>query len=161
MARRGRWRGKIAAAVLSEEQGREALAIDGQGRGIDVFGLGQAQAGQEGLGQGLTVAQVGHLAQHLLTDPKSALARHHGSDGFSLVEHLLFLILDELRVQTWQRTKSGAKNRNRPKPVSPLAKGSGERTIGGTDVPQEDVRDWLAEIGPERDELTSEESVNG
>lgn len=107
------------------------------------------------------------------------MARHHGSDGYSIVEHLLFLILDELRIQTWQRTKAGAKNRDRPKPTSPLAKKPG-RTVGGTDVPQEQVREWLAAIGPRDDDtvapaadaataqagkpddlLTSDGSVNG
>lgn len=63
------------------------------------------------------------------------------------------MILDELRVQTWQRTKAGAKNRQRPKPTSPLAK-KPERTIGGATVPQEDVFEWLAAIGPQPDVTT-------
>lgn len=59
--------------------------------------------------------------------------------------------MDELRIQTWQPTKAGSKNRNRPKQLSPLAKKSNDRQIGGTDLPQEDVMRWLDAVGPERD----------
>lgn len=57
------------------------------------------------------------------------------------------LVLDELRVANWQRSKSGAKNRNRPKRISPLAK-TNDQKIGGTDIPQDEVRAWLKAIGP-------------
>lgn len=57
-------------------------------------------------------------------------------------------------MQTWQRTKAGSKNRQRPKPTSPLAKRP-ERTVGGATVPQEQVIEWLAAIGPQPDDETN------
>ncbi len=61
------------------------------------------------------------------------------------------LIVDELRVANWQRTKDGSKNRNRPDRISPLAEDKAP-TIGGTDIPQDQVIAWLKAIGPSADD---------
>lgn len=72
-----------------------------------------------------------------------------GSDGRTLIEHLAYQHLDELRVANWQRTKDGQKGRNKPKPVSPLARKPGVRT-GRTDRSPADVQRLLARYGPAR-----------
>lgn len=36
---------------------------------------------------------------------------------WSLSDHLLALVVDELRVANWQRTEDGHKNRRKPKPL--------------------------------------------
>lgn len=72
-----------------------------------------------------------------------------GSDGRTLGEHLAYQHLDELRVANWQRSKDGQKNRNKPKPVSPLAQKPGVRT-GRTDRSPADVQRLLARYGPAR-----------
>lgn len=54
--------------------------------------------------------------------------------------------MDELRVSNWMRTKDGAKGRNRPKPISPLATPRGKRT-GQTDRPPAEVIAVLQRIG--------------
>lgn len=59
--------------------------------------------------------------------------------------------MDELRLANWQRTKDGAKNRNRPKPVSPLARRG--RRIGRTTRPAGEVAAMLRRYGP-RQEVT-------
>lgn len=69
-----------------------------------------------------------------------------GGDGHTREQHLLYLALDELRTANWQRTKDGQKNRNRPKPVSPLAKKPGKRT-GRTDKEPADVMRLLKTVG--------------
>lgn len=54
---------------------------------------------------------------------------------------------DQLAVANWQRSKDGAKGRNRPKPISPLAKQSGKR-YGRTDRSPDEVKAHLARFGP-------------
>lgn len=76
------------------------------------------------------------------------MAKAAGGDGYSLTEHLLFQILDQLRALAWLQTKDGAKGRNRPKPVSPLAQ---PKRIGHTDRDPEEVMAMLAKFGPQRD----------
>lgn len=70
-----------------------------------------------------------------------------GGDGRTVADHLAFLHLDELRVANWQRSKDGQKNRNKPKPVSPLAQKPGIRT-GRTDRTPGEVQRLLARYGP-------------
>ncbi|MFE5021397.1 DUF5361 domain-containing protein [Streptomyces sp. NPDC056690] len=94
--------------------------------------------------------QGSHPVRALLADPRSLLARARGSDGYTTTDHLLMLVLDELRVHTWQRTKDGSKGRNRPKPVSPLAHRPGARTGRTTRRPAE-VRALLARHAPQPD----------
>lgn len=82
------------------------------------------------------------------------LARTHGTctywalggDEWTLDQHLLALTYDQLAIANWQRSKNGAKNRNRPKPISPLAK-RGKR-YGKTDRSPEEVKAYLARFGP-------------
>ena len=72
------------------------------------------------------------------------------------------LILDEIRTANWMQSKDGAKNRNRPKPVSPLVRDDRSKKVGGTDLPQEQVREWLKRIGPaERTNGNSDHHVDG
>ncbi|WP_049566890.1 DUF5361 domain-containing protein [Streptomyces sp. SBT349] len=97
----------------------------------------------------MPLGRIGALYEQLLHDPHSATARAAGGDGYSRSEHLLFLVVDELRLATWLRTKDGAKGRNRPKRISPLAKPEGTRhgSIPQGRTPAE-VRALLARHGP-------------
>ncbi len=72
-------------------------------------------------GSDFTVGDVEMVAQMFLDDRGSLLARHFGSDGMALNDHLLFLVVDTLRVANWQRSKDGQDGRNMPEPISPLA----------------------------------------
>lgn len=85
-----------------------------------------------------------------MADPTTLVAQEHGADGWSRTEHLLALVVDELRTANWMRSKDGAKNRNRPKPVSPL-KERGTQTYGKTDRPPHEVMALLARYGPKKD----------
>lgn len=76
-------------------------------------------------------------------------ARLLGGDGRTAVEHLQYFVVDELRTANWQRTKNGQKNRNKPKPISPLATRPGIRT-GRTDKSPAEVQQMLARYGPAR-----------
>lgn len=91
---------------------------------------------------------LGPAARALLADPGTLTARAAGGDGYTLTEHLLMLVLDELRTANWQRSKHGQRGTNRPTRVSPLAKSSGAR-FGGTSRPPEQVAAYLASIGPQ------------
>lgn len=96
----------------------------------------------------MRLRQVGAAVRGLLSDPASQLARAAGSDGLTGTEHLLFLILDELRIANWQRTKDGRKGRNRPRRVSPLARNAGSVRFGKTDRSPEEVAAYLARFDP-------------
>lgn len=74
-----------------------------------------------------------------MTDATSASAKNAGSDGWSRSEHLLALVVDELRIANWQRTKDGSKGRKKPKPISPLSAGEGTLKYGKTDKSPEEV----------------------
>lgn len=74
------------------------------------------------------------------------LARSAGSNGWSLTDHLLAMVLDELRLANWQRV--GKKGLKRPKPLSPLAN-QGVRH-GRTDRSPEEVARVLERYGPAR-----------
>ncbi|MEU2180116.1 DUF5361 domain-containing protein [Streptomyces thermolilacinus] len=95
------------------------------------------------------MGRVGALFELLRQDPASTTARVLGGDGHTLAEHLQYLVLDELRIANWQRSRDGAKGRNRPRPTSPLAKSTGVRT-GRTDRSPADVQALLAQYGPAR-----------
>lgn len=81
----------------------------------------------------------------LLSDPESLLAQALGGDGWSRTDHLLALVVDELRVANWQRSKDGSKGRNRPTPISPLGK---KKPIGHTDRSPAEVQAYLARLNP-------------
>lgn len=91
--------------------------------------------------------RIGNLYAALLADPRSITAQNAGGDGYTTADHLMFLVVDELRTANWQRTKDGAKGRNRPKPLSPLAKKPGKK-IGRTDRSPSEVAALLARYGP-------------
>lgn len=80
------------------------------------------------------------------------MAKAAGGDGYSTTEHLLFLILDQLRALSWLQSKDGAKGRNRPEPVSPLADKRGHRIGDTTDQDPLEVIALLARFGPQPDE---------
>jgi hypothetical protein len=72
------------------------------------------------------------------------------TDEYTPDQHLLFLIHDQLAIANWQRTKDGSKGRNRPKPLSPLAKANAESrdtTYGKPTVTQEEVYAHLRALG--------------
>jgi hypothetical protein len=87
----------------------------------------------------------------LLHDPTSQTAREAGGDGHSLTEHLLFLIVDELRLANWLSSKDGQDNRNRPDPISPLAPPRARLGLVPDGVTQEQVLDLLAGLGPQEE----------
>jgi hypothetical protein len=130
-------RGKSGIAVICSPQLREALAADLLLRGSPVEP------------QTLTVGRIAVLHEALRADPTSVTAQLLGGDGRTILEHLQYLVVDELRVANWQRTKDGQKNRNRPKSISPLATKPGVRT-GRTDKTPGEVQRMLARYGPAR-----------
>jgi hypothetical protein len=77
---------------------------------------------------------------------RALLPDEPGAD-WTRLEHLLALVHDQLAVANWQRTKDGRRGRNRPKPISPLARKAGTR-YGRTDRPPQDVKAYLARFGP-------------
>jgi hypothetical protein len=99
----GQASGKRAFAVVGRESCRKALEADCSIRGIPLY----EQDWWRTKG----------VVRSLLNDPTSCLAKQLGSDGYSLVEHLLFVIFDTLQGANWQR--SGRKS-GKPKPTSPL-----------------------------------------
>ncbi|MER7833474.1 DUF5361 domain-containing protein [Streptomyces sp. NPDC095602] len=137
MDRARRPAGKSGLAVLEDPTLQEAVALDLTLRGADP----DLPA--------LPLGRVGALFEILRQDPTSTTARVLGGDGHTLAEHLQYLLLDELRIANWQRSKDGAKGRNRPKPTSPLAQGAGVR-IGRTDRSPAEVQALLAQYGPAR-----------
>jgi len=75
-----------------------------------------------------------------------ALARAlHGTDAlWTLDRQLLAAAVDELRTSNWMRSKDGAKNRNRPKPIP--RPGTGDRRYGSArGMTPEQVRDRIAQ----------------
>lgn len=97
----------------------------------------------------MTVGRISGLFEAMRQDPTSVTSQVHGGDGHTRSEHLLFLVVDELRTANWQRSKDGAKGRNKPKPISPLARKPGLKT-GRTDRDPAEVMQLLAGVGPER-----------
>lgn len=89
--------------------------------------------------------------QALLGDPTSQVARAAGSDGYSLTEHLLFLIVDELRLANWLSSEDGSKNRNRPDRLSPLAERKPRLGVVPDGVTQDQVLALLASLGPQEE----------
>lgn len=86
------------------------------------------------------------LLRGLLRMPDSLLYQELAEDKWSRGDHLLALIVDQLAIANWQRTKAGAKGRNRPKPISPLARQ--EKRYGKTDRSPEEVKAFLARLNP-------------
>lgn len=68
-------------------------------------------------------------------------------DTWTRTDHLLALAVDRLGVLIWQQTKDGRKGRNRPKPISPLAKNNAAK-YGKTSRSPEEVKAYLARFGP-------------
>ncbi|MEU6204595.1 DUF5361 domain-containing protein [Micromonospora musae] len=68
-------------------------------------------------------------------------------DDWTRTEHLLAIVADRLGIVVWQRTRDGQKNRNRPKPISPLAQRSGQK-YGKTTRSPDEIKAYLARFGP-------------
>lgn len=79
----------------------------------------------------------------LVKMPESLLHKTLADDSWSLTEHLLALVHDQLAIANWQRT---GKKSGRPKPISPLAK-QGTR-YGKTDRDPEEVKAFLRRLNP-------------
>lgn len=88
------------------------------------------------------------MVDMLLATPGTCLYRAVGGDDWTLTEHLLALVHDQLAVANWQRSKDGAKGRNRPKPLSPLLRQRQSGRMGKTDKSPEEVKALLARYGP-------------
>jgi len=58
------------------------------------------------------------------------------------------MVVDELRLANWMRTDAARQNRDRPKPISPLASRPKGQRIGQTDRPASEVMAILAAMGP-------------
>lgn len=69
--------------------------------------------------------------------PESMTYRALADDTWTLDQHLLAMVVDQLAVANWQRSKDGSRGRNRPKPISPLAKNRGTRHGKTTRSPDE------------------------
>lgn len=68
--------------------------------------------------------------------------------------------MDSLRIANWQRSKDGMKGRNKPKPISPLAKSPKSKHYGKTDMSPSEMTEHLARW--RSGDLAQEEvSVNG
>lgn len=88
------------------------------------------------------------------------MARAAGGDGYTTTEHLLFLILDQLRTLSWLQSRDGAKGRNRPEPVSPLAEKRGHRIGDTADRDPLEVMALLARFGPQPEPDEGSTDVN-
>ncbi|MGH3878069.1 MAG: DUF5361 domain-containing protein [Actinophytocola sp.] len=87
------------------------------------------------------------LIEHLPAD--SAYKRASADDDWEVrPAHLLTLMLDQLVIANWQRSKDGTRGTNRPKPISPLSQPEGTRH-GGTTLPQDVVIAHLKARGPQ------------
>ncbi len=91
---------------------------------------------------------MGACVQALERDRTSQLARALGADGYSLTEHLLYLIVDELRLANWLQSKDGQRNRNRPEPISPLVPPKHRLGSVPDGVSQDQVLALLASVAP-------------
>lgn len=89
----------------------------------------------------LKTRQLSSALNALMEDSNSLSSKAAGGNGWNRTDHLLAMVVDELRLANWQRTKDGTKGRNRPKPVSPLAE-RGTR-VGKTDKSPAEVIDFL------------------
>jgi hypothetical protein len=101
------------------------------------------------------------LVDALLGTPGTCLYRAVGGDEWSLTDHLLALVHDQLAVANWQRSKDGSKGRNRPKPISPLLRNRGGTRIGKTDRSPEEVKALLARYGPQPAQATEDDAEQG
>lgn len=105
----------------------------------------------------MRLRQLAACVRGLLADPTTLTAKAFGADGYSLEQHLLFLLVDELRIANWQRSKDGSRGTNRPKRISPLAQPKGT-VYGGkpSKWTDEQKRAYLDRIGPNRSDSAPE-----
>ena len=98
----------------------------------------------------MTVGDVARVLGPLSSDPTSRLSTALGGDGISKSDHVLMLLNDHLAAANWQR--GGGKKKDKPDPLSPLAKRSGgKRRFGQTDLPPEEAIALLRAANPRED----------
>jgi hypothetical protein len=93
--------------------------------------------------EAVTLRRYGVLVRGLLKMPRSLLHLELANDDWSLTDHLLAVVHDQLAIANWQRT---GKKSGRPKPISPLAN-RGTR-YGKTDRDPEEVKAYLRRLNP-------------
>lgn len=76
---------------------------------------------------------------------RRALTPDEPGANWTLTEHLLALIHDQLAVANWQR--AGGRKSKRPKPISPLLRRPVTK-YGQTSRTPEEVKAYLAQFGP-------------
>lgn len=94
----------------------------------------------------MSLVTIGLLFVKASGDRTTMTAMLLGSDGVSLTDHVLMIAVDELRTANWMRSKDGSRNRNRPKPLSPLAQGKDKKH--GTATPAPQAIAMLSQYGP-------------
>ena len=77
------------------------------------------------------------LIEALARTPGTLLHRALADDDWTLDQHLLALVHDQLAAANWQR--AGKRTAPRPKPVSPLAKRSKPTRAGAADRSPEEM----------------------
>jgi hypothetical protein len=91
----------------------------------------------------LTLRRYGVYIRALLKMPRSLLHQQLAEDTWSLTDHLLAVVHDQLAIANWQRT---GKKSGRPKPISPLA--SRGTRYGKTTRDPEEVKAFLRRLNP-------------
>lgn len=82
------------------------------------------------------------LIDGLARTPDTLLHRELSGDGWTLDQHLLALVHDQLALANWQR--QGKKGATRPKPLSPLARKTDESVGKADGLDQREVLAVLA-----------------
>lgn len=95
----------------------------------------------------LIVRRLYVLVEALIKMPESLLHKELAGDTWSLTDHLLALIHDQLAIANWQRSRDGQRGSNRPKPISPLA-AKNQTRYGKTDRDPEEVKAFLRRLNP-------------
>lgn len=126
--------GGIASLVALIREHGEAVEADLAFRGIEDP-------------RALTVRRLLVLVGALVKTPGTLLHRALSGDDWTLNDHLLALVYDQLAIANWQRSKDGSKGRNKPTPISPLAK-RGTRYGGNHGRTDEEVKAFLARLNP-------------
>lgn len=81
------------------------------------------------------------LVDGLRRTPESLTHRALAKDDWSLTDHLLALVHDQLALANWQR--AGKKRGPKPKPISPLARGGSKKHGGGHGRSDDEVKALL------------------
>lgn len=123
--------GGIGSLCVLIDRYTEALEFDLLAMGLRLRWLGDG-TGRLDWGDLLTIVKQ--------AAPGSALRRAAG-DGWSVTDHLLALVADELAVANWQR--QGKRNAPRPRPI-PRPGAKEEKVYGSDPIPLADFAAWWA-----------------